>query len=365
MSNDAPDDIPSGAPAPTFSRSGAGNPPPQIIIQQSMFGWMGKILLALVGILVIAIIGLVGSYHSYFNEPGKPQEKYHSLARHATQKIAIIDVEGAILEGDGFVKEQIDAVKEDKNVVAVVLRVNSPGGTVTGSDYLYHHLRQLVDQRKLPLVVSMGSLCASGGYYVAMAVGDQTDAIYAEPTTWTGSIGVVIPHYDLSGLLGRWNVKDDSLTSGPLKTMGSPTKPMSEEDRKVLQTLVEESFAGFKEIVLSGRPKFRADPSALDAVATGQIFTAKQALDRGLVDKIGFLEAAIDRAAELASVSTDKVICVKYEKPTTFVSELLGARTASPSGYAIDPAALLDLAAPRAYYLWTMLPAVLSSNSAE
>lgn len=365
MANDAPGDIPSGAPAPTFSRSGAGSPPPQIIIQQSMFGWMGKALLALVGILVLVIVGLVSSYHSYFNEPGRPQEKYHSLARHASQKIAIIDVEGAIMEGDGFVKRQIDAVKEDKNVVAIVLRVNSPGGTVTGSDYIYHHLRELIDERKLPLVVSMGSLCASGGYYVAMAVGDQTDAIYAEPTTWTGSIGVVIPHYDLSGLLGRWNVKDDSLTSGPLKTMGCPTKPMSEEDRKVLQALVDESFAGFKEIVMSGRPKFKADPPTLDAVATGQIFTAKQALDRGLVDKIGFLEEAINRAAELANVSTEEVRCVKYEKPTTFVSELLGARTALPSGYSLDLAALLDLAAPRAYYLWTMLPAILSSNRAE
>lgn len=360
MANDAPE----AAPAPTNSKSSTGAPP-QVIIQQSMFGWMGKALLALVGILVLVIIGLVASYRSYFNKPDKPQEKYHSLARYVTKKIAIVNLEGAIMGGDGFVKRQIDAVKADQDVVAVVLRINSPGGTVTGSDFLYHYLRQLVDQRKLPLVVSMGSLCASGGYYVAMAVGDQPDSIYAEPMTVTGSIGVIMPHYDLSGLLGRWNVKDDSIATGPLKQMGSFTKPMTKEDRQALEAILNDMFAGFKKVVMNGRPKFKADPAALDAVVTGQVFTAQQALDRGLIDRIGFLEAAINRAAELASVSTDEVRCVKYEKPTSFVSELLGVRAVPPTAYSLDAASLVDLATPRAYYLWTMLPAVLSSNRAE
>lgn len=330
-----------------------------------MFGWLGKLLLTLLGIAVLVIIGLVTSYRSYFNAADKPQEHFHSLSRHATKKIAIISVQGAILEGDGFVKRQIDAVQEDKNVVAVVLRVDSPGGTVTGSDFIYHHLRQLREGRKLPLVVSMGSLCASGGYYVAMAVGDEENSIYAEPTTWTGSIGVVIPHYDLSGLLGRWNVKDDSIVSGPLKTMGSPTQPMTDKERKVLQALVDQSFAGFKEIVISGRPKFRDDPAALDAAATGQIFTAKQALERGLVDRLGFIESAISRAAELAGVSTDDVRCVQFRPPTTFVGELLGAQAASSGLQVVDTSALVELTAPKAYYLWTWLPSILSNSQGK
>lgn len=361
MANDAPD----AAPAPNFVKSTAGSPPPQIIIQQSMFGWLGKLLLVVIGILVLVIIGLVGSYHSYFNEPDKPQEKYHSLSRHAAKKIAIVTLEGTIMEGDGFVKREIDAVKEDANVVAVVLRINSPGGTVTGSDFLYHYLRQMVDQRKLPLVVSMGSLCASGGYYVAMAVGDQPDSLYAEPMTITGSIGVIMPHYDLSGLLGRWDVKDDSIATGPLKQMGSFTKPMTKEDRQAIEAILNDMFAGFKQVVAAGRPKFKADPAALSAVATGQVFTAQQALDRGLIDKIGFLETAIDRAAELAGVSTDEVRCVKYERPTTLVGELIGAHAAPPTGFAQDAASLLDLATPRAYYLWTMLPVVPPGNRVE
>ena len=95
------------------------------------------------------IIGLYSSYHSYFSPADMPQEKYHSLAKYATKKIAIIDVSGTIMEGeDSFVKKQIDRVREDTDVVGVVLRIDSPGGTVTGSDYIYHHLRELVDERE-------------------------------------------------------------------------------------------------------------------------------------------------------------------------------------------------------------------------
>jgi len=339
--------------------------PPQIIVQQqpSAFGRFGKWLLAALVIAVLIIIGLYSSYHSYFSPSDAPQEKYHSLARHALKKIAIIDVSGAILEDeDSFAKKQIDRVREDDDVVGVVVRINSPGGTITGSDYIYHHLRELVEDRELPLVVSMGSVCASGGYYVAMAVGDTKNAIFAEPTTWTGSIGVIIPHFDLSGALSALRIEEDSIVSGPLKHMGTPTRPMTEEERKLLQTLVDESFAEFKAIVAGGRPKFKDDPAALDAVATGQIFTAKQALERGLIDQIGFLEKAIDRAVELAGQDADNVRCVKYEQQPTLVDMIVGSNARLPLRGSIDVATLLDLAAPRAYYLWSWLPAVMSSS---
>jgi protease-4 len=341
-------------------------PPQQIFLQQpTMFGRFGKWLVAALMLAIFALISMYASYQSYFSPAGGPQEKFHSLAEHATKKIAIISVDGAILEGDGFVKREIDRVHKDDDVVAIVLRIDSPGGTVTASNYLYHHLRKLADERKLPIVVSMGSVCASGGYYIAMAVGDQPDAIFAEPTTWTGSIGVVIPHYDLSGLLGAWNVEDDSIASAPLKLMGSPTRPMTDNERQVLQTLVDESFAEFKQIVVSGRPKFKDDPAALDAVATGQIFTAKQALERGLVDKLGFVEDAIERAAELAGESTDDLRCVKYEPPATLASALVGAQSAAARPPVLDVSTWLDLAAPRAYYLWSWLPAVLTNTQSR
>jgi protease-4 len=306
---------------------------------------------------------MYAQYERYYTPSDMPQEKYHSLDKHALKKIAIIDISGPILSvEDGFVKRQIDQVRNDPEVVAVVARIDSPGGTVTGSDYIYHHLRELIAERKIPLVVSMGSVCASGGYYTAMAVGERPDTIFAEPTTWTGSIGVIIPHFDLSGTLGTLGIRDDSIASGPYKQMGSLTRPMKDEERKLLQQLVDESFGRFKEIVTSGRPKFKDDPAALDAVATGQIFTAQQALERGLVDKIGFVEAAITRAAELADVNLSEVRCVKFEKKPTLLGEFVGASAPNPGRAQVDWAGLLDRLTPRAYYLWTWLPTAISSS---
>lgn len=348
------------------STSGTPSAPPQIIIQQSstVFGRFGKWLLAALVIAVIVCISLYNSYHSYFSPADMPQEKYHSLAQFATKKIAIIEVSGAIMEGeDSFAEKQIDRVRQDPDVVGVVVRVNSPGGTVTGSDFIYHHLRELAEKRKLPIVVSMGSVCASGGYYVAMAVGSEPNTIFAEPTTWTGSIGVIIPHFDVSGGLTKLGISEDSIASAPLKKMGTPTRKMTDAERKILQTLVDDSFKDFKAIVVSGRPKFKDNSAALDAVTTGQIFTAKQAMAQGLVDQIGFIDAAIARATKLAGENTDSVRCVKYEKRPTLLGSIFGAETQVPARGMADLSAVLDLATPRAYYLWSWVPAALSNSN--
>ena len=346
-------------------------PPSQIILQQppSLFGRFGKLLIVALLFAVITIFGLVGRYQRYFNPTDGPQERFHSLSAEADKKIAIITIAGTILDPEGFVKRQIDRVHKDQDVVGVVLRINSPGGTVTASDYLYHHLRKLSEERELPLVVSMGSLCASGGYYLAMAVGDEPDTIFAEPTTWTGSIGVVIPHYDLSGLLSQLDIKDDSIVSHRLKLMGSPTRQLSDEDRReeraVLQALVDESYDGFKEIVRRGRPQFREDAESLDKVATGQIFTAKQAQDCGLVDQIDFVEAAIARAAELAGYETSDVRCVKYTRPPGALDLLIGRQATASLSNDLRFAGLFELTTPRAYYLFTLLPALLTNSQPQ
>ncbi len=348
-------------------------PTPQIVIQQkeSMFGRFGKFLLFALLFAVMTIIGMKTSYDSYFNPPGGPQEKFHSGSETATEKIAIVDVSGTIVGTDTFIMEQIDRVRKDENVVAVVLRINSPGGTVTYSDYLQHHLRKLArgetreGKRKgepMPIVVSMGSICASGGYYLATAVGDTPDSIFAEPATITGSIGVIIPHYDLSGLLEKWAIKDDSIASHELKDMGSPTKTMTDQERALFQDLVDQMLADFKETVKEGRPMFRDNPDDLDAVATGQIFTAKQAVELQLVDKIGYIEEVLERAAELAGTTVENVRCVKYEKAPAPLEALLGSAHAQPRGLTLQMDSLLELTVPRAYYLCTWLPSIVKSG---
>lgn len=348
------------------------NPPapstaaPQMILQarESLFGRFGKFLLIALIFCVVSMMGMAARQQQYFGDGQGPPEKYHSLNRDASDKIAIVTVSGAIMEGDTFVEEQLEAIEKDPAVKAVVLRINSPGGTVTYSDRLYHKAKELREERDLPIVVSMGSLCASGGYYLAMAVGDQTDTIYAEPTTWTGSIGVVIPSYNFSRTMNITGVQDLSVTSGDLKLMGSPTRPRTQQETDALQTLVNISFGRFKEIVRSGRPAFRENAEALDAVATGEIFTSQQAEEKGIVDQIGFIEAAIERAAELAGVSIDNVRCVKYTPKQTPIEQILNAsapeRPASSSP--LDIRALIEISAPRAYYVSTLAPVLMQSH---
>jgi protease-4 len=313
------------------------------------------LLLFLLAGSMLMNLGLLASVGSSGSVDLPLDEKHFALNQMGSNKVAIIEIKGTITETDGgFVKRQIDQIREDESVKAVVLRIDSPGGTVFASDYQYHHLKKLAEEREIPLVVSMGGLAASGGYYVAMAVGDTEDTIFAEPTTWTGSIGVIIPHYNFAGLMEDWQIEDDSVVSHRLKGMGSPARAMTEEERTIFQQLVDESFGRFKDIVRYGRPQFAADEAALDNVATGQVFATPQAIEDGLVDQEGFIEDAIDRAIELAAIDADDTQVVKYARRLGLMDIMLGSQARAQQ---TPISGLLDLATPRAYYLWTWPPA--------
>lgn len=346
--------------------------PTRVILENGRWGrWTGRLGWALFVIALLYIVFMYGSYSSYMQTNPRIEEKYFSNSKTAMDKVAIISIDGLIASEDGFAKWQIDQAEEDPDVKAVVVRVDSPGGTITASNYLYHALQQLADKKKIKLVVSMGGLAASGGYYVSMAVGDTPDTIFAEPATWTGSIGVVIPHYDVSELLSKWDVVDDSIVSNPLKLIGSPTRKVSPElakkEKDILQTLVNQSFDDFKEIVKAGRPAFKKDPEKLDKLATGQVFSAKQAKDDGLVDQIGYIDDAVNQAVKLnmPGVNPADVRVVKYTAPKGLLNSLLSGSSATSDlgaldrGPRLDLTALLDLTAPRAYYLCTWLPSVV------
>lgn len=372
MSNDP---RPSGTPSPdtrtqntTQPLTGSGEtvatiPQPQtIVIQQGGGGGLFR-LLALLGWLGFAffamfIIAQLVSFSSSSANSGGITEHFHSGDSSASDKIAIIKISGLIANGEGFVKQQIDRVRDDDDVKAVVIRVNSPGGTVTASDYIFHHLTKLREEKEIPFVVSMGSIAASGGYYVSMAVGDQEQSIYAEPTTTTGSIGVIIPHYDVSGLMARFDVKDDSIASHPRKQMLAMTRPIPDEHRAIVQNYIDESFDRFKDIVKKGRPKFRDDPDALDVLATGEIFSATKAKSHGLVDEIGFIEEAIDRAIDLAGLDKDDAQVIRYSQPASLFS-LSGLAQSQARDSRLE--SLLELSTPKAYYLATSMPPLAAS----
>jgi protease-4 len=328
----------------------------KIFLTLLLLAFFGSIMMNL---LLIVAVGVRGGGEG----ESRMQEKHVSHDRWAKNKIAILSIEGVIYDGEGFFRRQLDRARQEAeagNLKALVIRVNSPGGTICGSDYMLHHLQEFRKDTGVPVVVSMGALAASGGYYVSMAVGDKEDTIFAEPTTWTGSIGVIIPHYNLSGLLKEVGIEQDEIVSHRLKGMGTMARAMTEEEKQIFQSLVDDGFKRFKETVQSGRPKFEKDPAALDQIATGQIFTADQAVENGLVDRIGFIEDAVARAIELAGIGGEKVSVVRYQDEPTLADAILGGKTKAQASF--DWAALLDSTSPRGYYLCTWLP-ILAGKS--
>ncbi len=323
-------------------------------------GFMLRTALVVVALFFCMFIGMImlspvfmalsgGGMEQFGHTENKLTEKYVRGHKTATQKVAIITVEGVIAGGDdSFVARQIRQATEDSNIAAVVLRIESPGGTMSGSDYYHYLLKTMKAEQNIPVVVSMGTVAASGGYYIAMA-GDE---IYAEPSTITGSIGVIVSLYNGKGLLEKIGVESTPITSGPLKTMGSFSKPLSPEERAVWQRLVDDSFGLFKQVIRDGQQVFADDPAKLDKLATGQIFTASEAKANQLIDKIGYIDDAIAEAFTLAGVTENDTKVIRYRPKMTFAEVLLeaGGSDKMPGAAALGKT-LVDVSTPKVYAL--------------
>jgi len=265
--------------------------------------------------------------------------------RKAENRIAVITVEGMIRSNaDGYIARQIRQVMSDSKVKAVVLRVDSPGGTMAGSDYYLHLLKRMKSKRDIPVVVSMGGIAASGGYYVS-TVGD---VIFAEPSTITGSIGVVASLFDASELLKNVGVEATPVVSGQYKTMGSLTRPMTEEERELWQHLIDDNFDRFKKVIREGRKHFANNPEELDTVATGQVFTANDALANKLIDKIGFIDDAVEQAGSLANMADRDYRVIQYKPKLSFMDALLESRAPNKL---LSGKTVFEMTTPRIYLL--------------
>ncbi|MDR1492100.1 MAG: signal peptide peptidase SppA [Planctomycetaceae bacterium] len=318
-------------------------------------GCFGAII-NLAGYLIVFCL-LFGALAMIGGESSSAIHEEHVFGKkHAKQKVAVLTVEGVIYDGEGshFIK-QLEKATEDDAVKAIVLRINSPGGTVAASDYYHHKILELKKKRNIPIVVSMGDMAASGGYYIAVT-GDE---IFAEPSTLTGSIGVIMPNYNLSGLCEKIGVKSDAITSGPLKELGNLTREMTPEERDVLKSIVLDMFARFKEIVCDGRKALRDDPELLKEATTGRVFLAKDALEKRLIDKIGYLDEAIESAAESAGLTEGEYEAVRYEPPKSPLDLFFGssglekaAAIASQNQTSLAVEMLDELATPKMYYIY-------------
>jgi protease-4 len=251
-------------------------------------------------------------------------------------------------------KQQLDAAAADKRVEAVVLRINSPGGSVAASDVMYELVRDFKKRTGKPVIATCQDVCASGGYYVATAA----DEIHALPTSVVGSIGVIFETIDLSPLMEKIGVRIAPIQSGPLKDMGSPFNGLSEAEREVMQGMVDEFYARFVNVVRSSREI--SDESAFD----GRVMTGPQALEMNLVDEICQLPATLDRARKLIGEGDARVIM--YRRPYGYRGSIYARSSdlapAADGGASVDPAAWVgrlpivnevsQTLQPGFYYLW-------------
>ncbi|QAT44122.1 signal peptide peptidase SppA [Aminipila luticellarii] len=247
--------------------------------------------------IIIAVIVVLGIMLSRFDTDSSsasggniyPDDPY----------IAKLNVEGTIGEGNSdyfgtpvgyqhqWTLDTIDDLIKDDNNKGIILFINSPGGGVYESDELYFKIKEYQKKTGRPVYSAMGTMAASGGYYIST----PCDKIIANRNCWTGSIGVTLGTiYDFSGLLEKYGVKTNTITSGANKAMGNPVDPMTDEQKKIFQSLVDEAYDQFVNLVAEGR---HMDVQKVRTLADGRIYTAKQALALGLIDKIGTYDEAV------------------------------------------------------------------------
>ena len=233
-------------------------------------------------------------------------------------KVGVIQVVGPIVSSDKTVREIVNFSKDD-SIEAVVLRVDSPGGGVGPSQEIYTEIERLAEIK--PVVVSMGAVAASGGYYVAA----PADRIVANPGTITGSIGVIMGFTNYEELLEKIGLKSTVVKSGKHKDIGSPARPMTEEDRTILQGLIDDVHRQFVNAIVKGR---KMEFDRVLSLADGRIFTGKQAKELGLVDQLGNFRDAVILAASLGEIDGEpKLIYPPKEKPDFieyFMQEAVG-----------------------------------------
>jgi protease-4 len=274
------------------------------------------------------------------------------------QKIAVVSIEGPI---SGDTSKRFDKimrdVESDNDVKALVLEVNTPGGEVTASDEIYQRILRYKSEKNVKVVASMGGMATSGGYYVACAA----DYIFAQPTTLTGNIGVVLQRFNFSGLMDKYGVKDTTVTSegSKFKYSESPFRPESPEAAEYLKGIANDIYGRFTKIVKDSRgQRLKA---SIEEVADGKAFMADEAQKLGLVDEVNYPQAAYAKAASLAGLTKQQV--VRFQRTPTLLEALGGAGATSGLSSAfehgrpeinlrIDSNLIYELRTPKLLYLY-------------
>ena len=276
-------------------------------------------------------------------------------------KILLMDVSGVLADETGSVvlgtppprvpivarvREELQKAEDDDEVRALIVRINSPGGTITASDLIYREIEVFKTRRKVPVITIMMDVAASGGYYAALA----GDTIMALPTTVTGSIGVVMLTVNAQGLMEKIGVAPLAIKSGAMKDAGSPFRPLTEQERAVFQSVIDQMYARFVGLIVRSR---KMPEEKVRAAADGRIYTAEQAKALGLVDEIGYMDDAVAAARKAAGVAQARV--VMYHRPKEYRSNYYSTAPAPTPG--VDTTlqqltALVSGSGARFLYLW-------------
>ncbi len=256
---------------------------------------------------------------SLFGEKSEPLKEY-VLQGTGKGKVLVLSIDGILssmpekrlLRTEPSIVQQVAAylkhAEQDPEIKALLVEVNSPGGTVTASDILYHQLNAYKEQTGVKVVVAMMDIAASGGYYISL----PADFILAHPTTITGSVGVIFLRPGVSGLMEKAGLSMNINKSGSEKDMGSPFRSPTKEENALFQQLTDNMASRFKDLVMQHR---HLRPDQLENVATARVFLAEQAKSLGLVDEIGYLDDAVAKAKKLADLEPDARVVAAAGRP--------------------------------------------------
>lgn len=262
-------------------------------------------LVAIVGLLAFFFI-LLFVIDQYVSGPGSRKFAFGD-------KIAVVEIRGLITQSQGII-EELHQYNDDEGVKAIILRIDSPGGGVGPSQEIYREVLKIKSNKKKKVITSMGSVAASGGYYIASA----SDLIVANPGTITGSIGVLMEFTNIEELFRKIGIKGVVLKSGEHKDIGSPFREMTPEEKRLIQSVIDNVHQQFIQAVADGR---KIDRLKVAQVADGRILTGEQAKQLGLVDQLGNLQDAIDTAAKMVGIEGKPLVL--YPKKKFSLLELL------------------------------------------
>ncbi len=312
--------------------------------------------------VLVLMSGCISPNVYLFSDGTRPFQEV-TLDGDADDKILLLSIDGTISDAprQGLVRDRQSPVQqlvarlrraeEDKAVKAVVLKINSPGGTVTGSDIIYHELVAYKKRTGIKLVAVMMDVAASGGYYVAL----PADHIVAHPTTITGSIGVLFLRPNIDALIGKIGLTVDVSKSGEQKDMGSPFREPTADEERLFQELTDRMGRRFMDLVQRHRD---IDEGNLAAISSARIFMANEAKGLGLVDEVGYLRDAVDEAIALAGLPKSARL-IAYRRTEIAEDTVYNSPGAGrPTGRALidlGPVAMMGNLMPGFYYLW--LPA--------